>query len=261
MLMSMSWEQGAWEGSPRGRSWQGPGHSLDGAALGAETPSLGTEGLWEPGVALGSAPSPHQLLSIPDTLPPGAPVPSPIPLTLLGAASSLLGARGQHCWAGTGDGADRDCVSGILYGTMTMELGGRVTIECEKNNFQAELEFKLKVAQAKAPSAPKGGVGTGEKWALATGKPPLHSRVVSGAYAHRGEDSSWHLHSTAWAQRGQGVPAGHTAQPGKAQTLSSCEAHRPGRPPASLSSSRGIGGAWPPPALGPVRASLPRPGA
>ncbi|KAK2496662.1 hypothetical protein MC885_006548 [Smutsia gigantea] len=33
---------------------------------------------------------------------------------------------------------------GILYGTMTMELGGRVTIECEKNNLQAELEFKLK---------------------------------------------------------------------------------------------------------------------
>ncbi|XP_022363352.1 oxysterol-binding protein-related protein 5 isoform X2 [Enhydra lutris kenyoni] len=33
---------------------------------------------------------------------------------------------------------------GILYGAMTMELGGRVTIECEKTNFQAELEFKLK---------------------------------------------------------------------------------------------------------------------
>nr|XP_025734411.1 oxysterol-binding protein-related protein 5 isoform X2 [Callorhinus ursinus] len=33
---------------------------------------------------------------------------------------------------------------GILYGTMTMELGGRVTVECEKTNFQAELEFKLK---------------------------------------------------------------------------------------------------------------------
>ncbi|KAI5934904.1 Oxysterol-binding protein-related protein 5 [Manis javanica] len=33
---------------------------------------------------------------------------------------------------------------GILYGTMTMELGGRVTVECEKNNLQAELEFKLK---------------------------------------------------------------------------------------------------------------------
>ncbi|XP_025212792.1 oxysterol-binding protein-related protein 5 isoform X4 [Theropithecus gelada] len=33
---------------------------------------------------------------------------------------------------------------GILYGTMTMELGGKVTIECAKSNFQAELEFKLK---------------------------------------------------------------------------------------------------------------------
>ncbi|XP_066108398.1 oxysterol-binding protein-related protein 5 isoform X1 [Saccopteryx bilineata] len=33
---------------------------------------------------------------------------------------------------------------GILYGTMTMELGGRVNIECKKNNLQAELEFKLK---------------------------------------------------------------------------------------------------------------------
>ncbi|XP_072495556.1 oxysterol-binding protein-related protein 5 isoform X3 [Notamacropus eugenii] len=33
---------------------------------------------------------------------------------------------------------------GILYGTMTMELGGKVTIECGKNNYQAELEFKLK---------------------------------------------------------------------------------------------------------------------
>uniref|UniRef100_A0A8C7ARQ4 Oxysterol-binding protein n=1 Tax=Neovison vison TaxID=452646 RepID=A0A8C7ARQ4_NEOVI len=33
---------------------------------------------------------------------------------------------------------------GILYGAMTMELGGRVTIECEKTSFQAELEFKLK---------------------------------------------------------------------------------------------------------------------
>uniref|UniRef100_A0A2K6GTL6 Oxysterol-binding protein n=1 Tax=Propithecus coquereli TaxID=379532 RepID=A0A2K6GTL6_PROCO len=33
---------------------------------------------------------------------------------------------------------------GILYGTMTMELGGKVTIECAKNNFQAELDFKLK---------------------------------------------------------------------------------------------------------------------
>ncbi|KAG8522565.1 LOW QUALITY PROTEIN: Oxysterol-binding protein-related protein 5 [Galemys pyrenaicus] len=33
---------------------------------------------------------------------------------------------------------------GILYGTMTMELGGTVTVECQKNGLQAQLEFKLK---------------------------------------------------------------------------------------------------------------------
>ncbi|XP_005997641.1 oxysterol-binding protein-related protein 5 [Latimeria chalumnae] len=33
---------------------------------------------------------------------------------------------------------------GILYGTMTMELGGKVTIECEKTKYRAELEFRLK---------------------------------------------------------------------------------------------------------------------
>ncbi|XP_063053431.1 oxysterol-binding protein-related protein 5 [Engraulis encrasicolus] len=33
---------------------------------------------------------------------------------------------------------------GILYGTMTLELGGKITIECEKTKCSAELEFKLK---------------------------------------------------------------------------------------------------------------------
>ncbi|XP_021120103.1 oxysterol-binding protein-related protein 5 isoform X2 [Heterocephalus glaber] len=33
---------------------------------------------------------------------------------------------------------------GLLYGTMTLELGGKVTIACEKNNLQVELDFKLK---------------------------------------------------------------------------------------------------------------------
>ncbi|XP_076971511.1 oxysterol-binding protein-related protein 5 isoform X2 [Tamandua tetradactyla] len=33
---------------------------------------------------------------------------------------------------------------GVLYGTMTMELGGKVTVLCERNNLCAELEFKLK---------------------------------------------------------------------------------------------------------------------
>ncbi|OCT88935.1 oxysterol-binding protein-related protein 8 isoform X2 [Xenopus laevis] len=33
---------------------------------------------------------------------------------------------------------------GILYGTMTLELGGSVTITCEKTSYSATLEFKLK---------------------------------------------------------------------------------------------------------------------
>lgn len=34
---------------------------------------------------------------------------------------------------------------GILMGTMTMELGGKVNIECSKTGYTAELEFKLRV--------------------------------------------------------------------------------------------------------------------
>ncbi|XP_048010677.1 oxysterol-binding protein-related protein 8 isoform X3 [Megalobrama amblycephala] len=33
---------------------------------------------------------------------------------------------------------------GILYGTMTLELGGQVSITCEKTGYSAQLEFKLK---------------------------------------------------------------------------------------------------------------------
>uniref|UniRef100_A0A6Q2ZG92 Oxysterol-binding protein n=1 Tax=Esox lucius TaxID=8010 RepID=A0A6Q2ZG92_ESOLU len=33
---------------------------------------------------------------------------------------------------------------GILYGTMTLELGGKITIECDNTKYLAELEFKLK---------------------------------------------------------------------------------------------------------------------
>ena len=36
-------------------------------------------------------------------------------------------------------------IIGILIGTFTMELGGKVNIECEKTGYRAELEFKLKV--------------------------------------------------------------------------------------------------------------------
>lgn len=33
---------------------------------------------------------------------------------------------------------------GILYGTMTLELGGQITVTCEKTGYSAQLEFKLK---------------------------------------------------------------------------------------------------------------------
>ena len=33
---------------------------------------------------------------------------------------------------------------GILMGTMTMELGGKVVINCEKTGYSTELEFKLR---------------------------------------------------------------------------------------------------------------------
>lgn len=60
---------------------------------------------------------------------------------------------------------------------MTMELGGRVTIECKQNNLQAELEFKLKVTLASASSSPQSavaGVGPGLVQCEASG-PPLNS--------------------------------------------------------------------------------------
>lgn len=34
---------------------------------------------------------------------------------------------------------------GILMGTLSMELGGSVYIDCEKTGYRTELEFKLKV--------------------------------------------------------------------------------------------------------------------
>lgn len=36
---------------------------------------------------------------------------------------------------------------GILYGTMTLELGGTVNITCQKTGYSAVLEFKLKVGK------------------------------------------------------------------------------------------------------------------
>lgn len=41
---------------------------------------------------------------------------------------------------------------GILMGTMTVELGGKVNIECAKTGYSTELEFKLKVSLIKVIS-------------------------------------------------------------------------------------------------------------
>ena len=35
--------------------------------------------------------------------------------------------------------------TGILIGTLTMEMGGKVSISCPKTSYRAEVEFKLKV--------------------------------------------------------------------------------------------------------------------
>ena len=35
---------------------------------------------------------------------------------------------------------------GIIIGSLTMELGGKVAIECDKTGYKTELEFKLKVS-------------------------------------------------------------------------------------------------------------------
>ena len=37
---------------------------------------------------------------------------------------------------------------GILMGTMTVELGGKVTVECTKTGYSTEIEFKLRVRQS-----------------------------------------------------------------------------------------------------------------
>jgi hypothetical protein len=34
---------------------------------------------------------------------------------------------------------------GILIGKLTMELGGKINISCEKTGYSADIEFKLKV--------------------------------------------------------------------------------------------------------------------
>ena len=40
------------------------------------------------------------------------------------------------------------CYLGLLIGTLTMEYGGTIRIECEKTGYHTEIEFKLKVKRS-----------------------------------------------------------------------------------------------------------------
>lgn len=177
--MSVSWEPGtgaSWRRQPRkgGASLDTATHSSQGP--GSRAGGRGTR----PGPGLCSSNQRLHPGSLP--LPPSNPPGSELGLQ----RSVLLGQTrlgpGERLSPGVPD-AHRGCVPGILYGTMTMELGGRVTIECKKNSFRAELEFKLKVALAGAPWPPKGlrghgaQVGEGE----ARGRPLPPSRCTKGA--------------------------------------------------------------------------------
>ncbi|XP_017141650.1 oxysterol-binding protein-related protein 8 isoform X3 [Drosophila miranda] len=59
---------------------------------------------------------------------------------LEGAATMTLLPRGE-CYIATTPYAH---CKGILMGTLSMELGGRINIECENTGYRTELEFKLK---------------------------------------------------------------------------------------------------------------------
>lgn len=122
-----------------------------------ETPFPGSEGPRGAGLSPDSAPPmsashPHgSAWPLP---------PSPLSLrALLGSYSARGPLAGSGHSRGLATDPDPGCVSGILYGPMTMELGGSVTIECQKNDFRAELEFKLKVALAAVPPATRRASG------------------------------------------------------------------------------------------------------
>ncbi|XP_065722617.1 oxysterol-binding protein-related protein 8 isoform X8 [Drosophila suzukii] len=59
---------------------------------------------------------------------------------LEGAATMTLLPRGE-CYTATSPYAH---CKGILMGTLSMELGGKINIECENTGYRTELEFKLK---------------------------------------------------------------------------------------------------------------------
>lgn len=62
---------------------------------------------------------------------------------------------------------------GILMGTLTMELGGKINVECENTGYKAELEFKLKPF-----------IGGSEYTNLVTGKIKLGKETMASITGH-----------------------------------------------------------------------------
>ncbi|KAL7017631.1 hypothetical protein ACKWTF_010458 [Chironomus riparius] len=88
---------------------------------------------------------------------------------LEGVANLTLLPRGEHY---TLNSPYAYC-KGILMGTLTMELGGKVTIECENTGYKTELEFKLKPF-----------LGGNEYTNLVTGKLKLGKQTMASIHGH-----------------------------------------------------------------------------
>lgn len=86
---------------------------------------------------------------------------------------------------------------------MTMELGGKVTIACEKNNLQAQLDFKLKVLYAacgrQCMELRRGGL--------------VPSFCTSALNKNNPGVDFFASPEDRQAQREKGVAPGHTAEP------------------------------------------------
>lgn len=62
---------------------------------------------------------------------------------------------------------------GILMGTLSMELGGKVTIDCENTGYKTELEFKLKPF-----------LGGSDQTNIVTGKLKLGKQTLATIHGH-----------------------------------------------------------------------------
>lgn len=89
--------------------------------------------------------------------------------TLIGTASLTLLPRGE-CYTLSSPYAH---CKGILMGTLSMELGGKVNVECDNTGYRTELEFKLKPF-----------LGGSEYTNVVTGKLKLGKETLANIHGH-----------------------------------------------------------------------------